>query len=115
MKYLASTAFLFLSTVAFSDSITPKTVEKKLQSDFATADRIEVTSLQENYWGLYRNYKVSFSAHFSEGTLKVNCDLIAPRANEMSLRDCAAVDHQGSRVDVAHYYGKEQRLPAAKR
>jgi hypothetical protein len=108
------TAASLISTTASGDTLDRGTVEQKLRSDFGTAEQIQLTSLKENYWGLYKNYQVSFNAKFSEGTYNVSCNVIERSVKDLRLNDCAATDTSGTRVDIAKYYGKDAlRIPAA--
>lgn len=103
------------STTASGDSLDRGTVEQKLRTDFGTAEQIQLTGLKENYWGLYKNYQVSFNAKFSDGTYNVSCNVIERSAKDLKVNGCAATDTTGTHVDIAKYYGKDApRIPASK-
>jgi hypothetical protein len=120
LSVLAVTIASLLPTPASGDSLDRGKVEQKLRADFNTAERIQVVSMEENYWGLYKNYAVTFNATFANGgTYKVSCNLVdrssAGTSKNMQLNDCAATDPSGQHVDIAKVSGKDSspRLPAS--
>jgi hypothetical protein len=103
------------STNAWGDSLDRTTVETQLKTDFTAAQNVQVKSLKENYWGLYKNYEVTFEAAFPDGTYRVSCNVVDRDKKDLKFNECVAKDDTGKQVDIAKYVDPKAapRFPAS--
>lgn len=91
------TVVLFASEVS-ADTLSRKEVDRRLRTNFKTAESFRLTGMKENYWGLYRTYHVTFNVGFERATYHVGCDLEDRRPRELDLKACETMDGNGQKV-----------------
>lgn len=91
------TVALFASQ-ASADTLSRKEVDRRLRTNFKTADSFRLTGMKENYWGMYRTYHVTFNVAFERATYHVGCDLEDRRPRELDLKSCETMDDTGQKV-----------------
>jgi hypothetical protein len=99
---------LLVPAVSWGDpSLSTKLVERKLKENFSHAQKLKLTGMQQNYWGIYRSYRVTFNVESSGSKYKIGCDLIDRHPQDLTLNQCQTFNVEGAKLSntEAHALG----------